>query len=49
MMSNVVGIAADDVAIGQRVEVEWHDYDELALPYFRVIDGDDQQNGPRDG
>ena len=53
MMSNVVGIAADDVAIGQRVEVEWHDYDELALPYFRVIAGDDAggsvENGPRDG
>jgi hypothetical protein len=37
-MSNVVGTPADEVAIGQRVEVQWEDFDELSLPYFRVID-----------
>ena len=35
MMSNVVGTPVDQVFIGQRVEVQWDDYDEVALPLFR--------------
>lgn len=38
MMSNIVGIDADRVAIGQRVEVVWEDYEELSLPLFTVVD-----------
>jgi uncharacterized OB-fold protein len=40
MMSNVVGVPPDQVFIGQQVEVEWDDYDELSLPLFRPAAGD---------
>jgi uncharacterized OB-fold protein len=37
MMTNIVGVGdpANDVRIGQRVQVEWQDFDAVALPYFR--------------
>jgi len=40
MLSNVVGLAepATGVAIGQRVRVEWEDYESLSLPLFRPIE-----------
>jgi hypothetical protein len=34
MISNVVGVDAGDVHIGQRVRVEWDDQDEVSLPLF---------------
>jgi uncharacterized OB-fold protein len=39
ILSNVVGLAdpARDLAIGQRVHVEWEDYESLALPLFRPV------------
>lgn len=37
-MGNVVGVDVDDVAIGQRVQVEFVDAaDDVALPFWRVI------------
>ena len=35
MVSNVVGIAADDVVIGMAVEVDWLDAGDVTLPQFR--------------
>jgi hypothetical protein len=39
MLSNVVGVEdpARDVRIGQRVRVEWQDYESVSLPLFRPI------------
>ena len=36
MLSNVVGVddPASDVSIGQRVRVEWEDFEEASLPMF---------------
>jgi uncharacterized OB-fold protein len=34
MISNVVGVDAGEVRIGQRVRVEWEDQDEVSLPLF---------------
>jgi uncharacterized OB-fold protein len=40
LISNLVGCAPDDVAIGLRVAVEFHETaDGAVLPYFRPIDG----------
>ena len=37
ILSNVVGVKdpAKDIAVGQRVTVEWEEHEELALPLFR--------------
>jgi len=39
MMSNVVGVAdpGRDLHIGQRVQLEWEDHGELAIPLFRPV------------
>ncbi len=34
MLSNVVGVDAESVSVGQRVKVDWEDKDGLALPMF---------------
>ncbi len=34
MLSNVVGVDAESVSVGQRVRVEWEDKDGLSLPMF---------------
>nr|WP_229897528.1 bifunctional MaoC family dehydratase N-terminal/OB-fold nucleic acid binding domain-containing protein [Streptomyces finlayi] len=40
MISNVVGVPAEQVRIGMRVEAEFRRFDaELELPVFRVVDG----------
>ena len=38
MLTNVVGAAdpVNDIRIGQRVKVDWEDYDDLAIPQFRL-------------
>jgi uncharacterized OB-fold protein len=35
ILSNVIGCWCNQVFVGMRVQVEFHDYGELALPYFR--------------
>lgn len=39
ILSNVIGVEdpTSDLAIGQRVRVEWEDHEELAIPLFRPI------------
>ncbi len=39
LLSNIVGIddPLNDVSIGQRVEVEWEDHEELSIPLFKPI------------
>ena len=37
MLSNVVGVDVANVSIGQRVSVEWEDYDTVSLPAFRPL------------
>ena len=37
MLSNVVGAAPEAVHIGQRVQVQWLDYEEVSLPVFRPL------------
>ncbi len=34
MLSNVVGVDAESVSVGQRVRVQWEDKDGLSLPMF---------------
>jgi uncharacterized OB-fold protein len=39
-ISNLVGIAKEDVVVGMPVEVEWHEFaDGLTLPLFRPAGG----------
>lgn len=38
MVSNVIGCDTADLAVGMRVEVEFHSVGEIALPYFRPSD-----------
>jgi uncharacterized OB-fold protein len=38
MMSRVVGVAPEDVAIGARVRVAWEDGDDAPIPVFEVED-----------
>lgn len=35
LVSNVVGVAADAVTIGMRVQVEWEQHEELCIPLFK--------------
>ena len=39
ILSNVVGVddPTKDVEIGQRVQVEWQDYDSVSLPLFKPV------------
>jgi len=37
MLSNVVGVDADNVHIGQRVRVTWEDQDGVSLPLFTPV------------
>lgn len=39
ILSNVVGVddPAADVKIGQRVQVEWQDYESVSLPLFKPV------------
>ena len=39
MLSNITGVddPTKDVKIGQRVRVEWEDYEELSIPLFRPV------------
>jgi uncharacterized OB-fold protein len=37
LLTNVVGVDPAAVRIGQRVRVDWEDYEELALPVFRPV------------
>ena len=39
ILSNVVGVEdpSSDLAIGQRVRVEWEDHEELSIPLFRPV------------
>jgi len=45
MMSNVVECEPLAVSIGQRVEVDWQDFEEMALPYFRVVGAPQDAHG----
>jgi uncharacterized OB-fold protein len=40
LLSNITGVddPTSDVAVGQRVRVEWEDHDELAIPLFRPVE-----------
>jgi hypothetical protein len=35
ILSNVVGIQPDEIRIGQRVQIEWEEHEELNIPLFR--------------
>jgi uncharacterized OB-fold protein len=35
LLSNVVGADVDDIEIGQKVEVEWEEHENLSIPLFR--------------
>ncbi len=37
MLANVTGVEepADELAIGQRVQLEWEEHEELCIPLFR--------------
>jgi len=39
LLSNVIGVddPLNDVSIGQRVEVEWEEHEELCIPLFKPI------------
>jgi uncharacterized OB-fold protein len=39
LLSNVVGVEdpLNDVSIGQKVEVEWEEHEELSIPLFKPI------------
>ena len=37
ILTHIVGTDPDDVAIGQRVRVEWLDYESVSLPAFRPV------------
>jgi hypothetical protein len=40
MMSNLIGLAPDAVAVGLRVQVDFRELTpEITLPYFRPLDG----------
>ncbi|MGI8552082.1 MAG: Zn-ribbon domain-containing OB-fold protein, partial [Dehalococcoidia bacterium] len=38
ILTNIVGVAdpTKDIQIGQRVRVDWEDYDSVSLPVFRL-------------
>lgn len=40
LLSNIVGIndPQSDIRIGQKVEVEWEEHEELCIPLFRPVD-----------
>ncbi|MBV1906976.1 MAG: Zn-ribbon domain-containing OB-fold protein [Pseudomonadales bacterium] len=35
ILSNVIGISADEVSIGLRVQIEWEEHEELHIPLFK--------------
>ncbi|MBV1877264.1 MAG: Zn-ribbon domain-containing OB-fold protein [Pseudomonadales bacterium] len=37
ILSNVVGIDADEVKIGQRVQLEWEEHEALNIPLFKPV------------
>ena len=37
LLSNVVGVAPEEVRVGQRVRVTWEDHGEVSLPLFRPV------------
>jgi uncharacterized OB-fold protein len=39
MVSNVIGCDVADLAVGMPVQVEFHTVGDVALPYFRPVDG----------
>ena len=42
MVSNLIGCPVDVVAVGLRVEVEFHSIGPMTLPYFRPASGEQQ-------
>ncbi len=37
ILSNVVGVPPEEVAIGQRVQIEWEEHEELNIPLFKPL------------
>ncbi|HIG41677.1 MAG: Zn-ribbon domain-containing OB-fold protein [bacterium] len=37
ILSNVVGVPPEEVAIGQRVQIEWEEHEELNIPLFKPM------------
>ena len=37
ILSNVTGVAPEDVSVGQKVQVEWEEHETLNIPLFKPI------------
>lgn len=37
LLSNIVGVDVDDIEVGQKVQVEWEEHENLSIPLFRPV------------
>ena len=37
ILSNVIGVAPEEVSIGQRVQIEWEEHEALNIPLFKPV------------